>query len=187
MRHSPSPSRHGFTIIELLIVIVVIGVLMTIAAPQLRQMIISNQVRSVTADLVNDLAVARSEAGKLGQRVVLCPTTTQNQALNSIVCAASNNWSTGWIAFVDSTTVDNQRTTSGTPETILRIKEGLPASVSFRTTGAPNFVSFRAIGVMNAAASFTVCPADASYHHLARTVSVTALGKVQSAAGGPCP
>jgi hypothetical protein len=40
---------------------------------------------------------------------------------------------------------------------------------------------------MNAAATFTICPVDSGYYHVARTVTVTALGKVQSAAGGTCP
>lgn len=57
----PRPAR-GFTLVELLIVIAVAGVLVTLAAPSLRDFILLQRLKSVNAQLVTDLQYARSEA-----------------------------------------------------------------------------------------------------------------------------
>ena len=76
----------GFTIIELMIVMVVLAVLIAIAAPSLRTMIVGNAVRSITGDLQSDIAMSRSEASKRSQRVVLCASTNLN------TCTGATSW-----------------------------------------------------------------------------------------------
>jgi prepilin-type N-terminal cleavage/methylation domain-containing protein len=54
--------RRGFTLVELLVVVAVIAVILTLAAPSFRGMIEMQRLRSVTAQLVTDLQFARNEA-----------------------------------------------------------------------------------------------------------------------------
>ncbi len=51
----------GLTIIELMVVLIVAGVVIAIAAPSMRGMIARHRVQSVQADLLTDLQLARSE------------------------------------------------------------------------------------------------------------------------------
>jgi type IV fimbrial biogenesis protein FimT len=56
------PRPRGFTITELLVVVAVTGVLITLAAPSLRDFILLQRLKGVNEQLVTDLAFARSEA-----------------------------------------------------------------------------------------------------------------------------
>jgi len=60
------PGVRGFTLVELLIAVAVIAILMLIAAPSFRDMILMQRLRSITAQLVTDLQFARNEAVSRG-------------------------------------------------------------------------------------------------------------------------
>lgn len=55
-------TRRGFTLVELLIVIAVSAVILVLAAPSMRDLIVMQRLKSTTAELVTDLQFARSEA-----------------------------------------------------------------------------------------------------------------------------
>ncbi|WP_067519329.1 GspH/FimT family pseudopilin [Endozoicomonas ascidiicola] len=69
-------SQKGFTLVELLITMVVLGVLMAIAFPSMQSSIASNRVRSQGQDIVNILNFARSEAISRGADVTVSPQNT---------------------------------------------------------------------------------------------------------------
>ena len=54
--------NHGFTLIELMVVIAVVAVILTLAAPSFYGFILKQRLKSITAQLVTDLQFARSEA-----------------------------------------------------------------------------------------------------------------------------
>lgn len=53
---------HGFTLVELLIVVAVLAVVLTLAAPSFRDMIEMQRLRGTSAQLTTDIQFARSEA-----------------------------------------------------------------------------------------------------------------------------
>ncbi|HRH87956.1 MAG TPA: GspH/FimT family pseudopilin [Rubrivivax sp.] len=68
--HAPIRLRaRGFTIIELMVVIALVGVLIALVAPSLRGMVSAQRVRGVNAELVTDLQYARSEAARRNRDV----------------------------------------------------------------------------------------------------------------------
>ena len=60
------PGDQGFTLVELLIVVAVIAVILVMAAPSFRDMVLMQRLRSITAQLVTDLQFARNEAVSRG-------------------------------------------------------------------------------------------------------------------------
>jgi type IV fimbrial biogenesis protein FimT len=52
----------GLTLIELMVVIALIGVILALAAPSMREMIDMRRLRAINAQLVTDMQFARSEA-----------------------------------------------------------------------------------------------------------------------------
>jgi type IV fimbrial biogenesis protein FimT len=79
-------SIRGFTAVELLVTLTIVGVLLALAAPGLRQMTLNQGVKSAAFDLFSALEYARSEAIKRPSETV----TLKAGA------ASDGAWSTGW-------------------------------------------------------------------------------------------
>ena len=88
-------AQTGFTLLDLLVTITVLGILLGVGIPGFASIIRNNRIASHTNELVGALTYARSEAMKRGEIVTTCPSEDQDE------CAGSNDWSTGWIVFVD--------------------------------------------------------------------------------------
>lgn len=58
----PQPGPRGFTMIELMVVVVLAAVLLALVGPSLRDLIARQRVQGINAELVTDLQYARSEA-----------------------------------------------------------------------------------------------------------------------------
>lgn len=85
---------RGFTLIELMITIVVLAILVALAAPSFRNMILNQQSEAIGEDLVTTFQVARSEAIKRGGFVTVCPSD------DGASCGGS--WGNGLLVIVDS-------------------------------------------------------------------------------------
>jgi type IV fimbrial biogenesis protein FimT len=118
----PSLRRaSGFTLFELVIVIVVVGILVGLGIPSFKYVTVSNRISAEMNTLVGDLRYARSEAIKEGLPVTVCSST------DGTTCAASSTWNTGWIVFVDA---NSNQTFNTNNDTLLRVRAG------FSTTGS---------------------------------------------------
>lgn len=86
---------YGFTLIELMVTLAVFGIVAALAFPgfKLYQQN-SNRVTQIN-DLVATFNLARSEAVKRNLAVSVCASADQT------TCSNDNNWTTGWIVFVD--------------------------------------------------------------------------------------
>jgi len=73
----------GFTLVELLMVIVVLAVIAAIAMPSLEQALVNQRLRAAGTDLMSSLMLARSEAIKRRSVVEVAP-------------LSGNDWRTGW-------------------------------------------------------------------------------------------
>lgn len=60
--HSPRSRVAAFTLIELMIVVALVAIIVTLAAPSFRDMILMQRLRAVNAQVIADVAWARSEA-----------------------------------------------------------------------------------------------------------------------------
>lgn len=94
----PTRSGAGFTLVELLVTVAIVGFLLAIAAPSLRQITINQGIRTASFDLFSALEYARSEAIKRNTTVSVKPDSA---------------WSTGWkVVDASNTTLRSWTATS---------------------------------------------------------------------------
>lgn len=60
------PGLRGFTLIELLIAVAVIAIILVVAAPSFRDLILMQRLRAINAQVVTDMQFARNEAVSRG-------------------------------------------------------------------------------------------------------------------------
>lgn len=97
----------GFTVLELLTVLLLLGITAAIAVPGWQTLIADNRLNVATNALVMNLQRARSEALKRNTVVLVCPGDSH------VGCRTQGNWSEGWLVFVD--TNDNRQVDVGEP------------------------------------------------------------------------
>jgi type IV fimbrial biogenesis protein FimT len=114
--------KQGFTLIELMVTLSVLGILLAVAAPNLQMFVQNSRLTSQTSELVGDLNFARSEAVKRGGTVTICASA------DGATCSGALTWETGWIVFNDG----NADSAVNGADTVLRVTPALGGTNTMR-------------------------------------------------------
>jgi type IV fimbrial biogenesis protein FimT len=176
LKHLPSPLTHpthrqrGFTLVELVVTIALVAILTTLAIPSFSEVLRQWRRDSATRELSTSLQLARSEAVKTSRRLAICPST------DGTGCAATTEWSTGWIVFVDDGATDLSYDSG---ERIIKVASTQGGVATLTSSGSVQILQFLPNGLMGTGTTtFTVTPSGATSATKVDTITVSTVGRV---------
>ena len=173
--------NKGYSLIELLVSLAILGILLAVALPNFQDTIESNVTNSQAKLFMTTLNLARSEAIKRGTNVGICPS---NDGLD---CDAAS-WSTGWAVFVDvNGDADGTDGSIDAGDIVIRVFDALGANSVLTVT--TNYMEYNSLGFSATAGIQTMllCPATNNAAN-ARSVEIGVFGRGRRIEGGlACP
>ena len=153
--------QKGFTIVETMVVVAIIGILAAFAAPAMNQLIRTQKVRSAAYDIYSDLSFARAEAINRGHDILMAS-------------ASGVDWTQGW-ALRDLTTGE-----------VIRQQGKLSSGITF--AGDQGSVTYDRNGRISGTTNvrFNIAPTEAAPDNQKRCVRVSPSGRPNSLTG-VCP
>ncbi|WP_345944596.1 GspH/FimT family pseudopilin [Variovorax sp. dw_954] len=127
---------RGVTAVELMVVLAVVAILATVAAPSFIDLTQRNRVATEVNGFVGDLQFARAEAIRRGETVTVCATS----ATNTAVCGGNNTpWQNGWLIFNNG---NASNITIDTGETVMRRQAKWSGTDTFTASGGLGAITY---------------------------------------------
>ena len=159
----------GFTIIELMLVVSVMGILLAVGLPSLQNTVSRISTNTQAKTLVSSLSFARSEAIKRGGVVSICASS------NGTDCAA-DAWGDGWAVFIDNNgDADGAAGSIDVGDQILRVYQGLGSNSLVFDADIQQFDP-RGFGTNAGVRTFLLCPEDDNAAN-AQSVEISFTGR----------
>lgn len=164
----------GFTLVELLMVLSIIGILLAFGVPSFSEFIKNDRLTTQINTLVGHLAYARSEAVLRAQPVGLCASS------NATSCTGT--WSDGWILYVDA---DSNGGYNAAADTILRVNQDLPRNLTLTSSFGTNFLYDQRGYADTGNGTFSLCD-DRGVAHI-KAISISNTGRVRQVKASETP
>ena len=148
---------QGFSLIELIVAVAILGILTAFAIPSFNETILSFKLRSYANDFVGHAYLARGEAIKINAPVAVCVST------NGTSCSAAGSWKDGWIVL------------SGT--TVVQRHEALAKGYKVTEFSGLKSLIFQPTGIGATQAKFTICRATPAVGSQERVVTISTTGR----------
>jgi type IV fimbrial biogenesis protein FimT len=166
-------STRGFTLIELMVTIAIMSIMVAIGFPSFQTMIASNRLTSTTNAMVSTLQLARMEALKQHEAVVIKPKGD-----------VPDGWAGGWYVFVDKngTTGTGYTPIQDADEPTIATFDALNSTTTVAgvddltaTSTYSDRVSYRPSGRVSSSGHFTFCSTVAKDF---RSVEIAPTGRI---------
>ena len=133
-------TQAGFTLYELLITVLIVGVILTFAVPNMQDFARNSRMTSTANDLHAAFHLARSESSRAKTNITVCASS------NSMTAGADcqGTWNQGYIVFVDT---NGDLSRAGATETVLRAHGPIADGVMLAVADDATFFSFASTGL----------------------------------------
>lgn len=163
--------QHGFTLLELMVTIAIVGIVAAIALWDSSDMLENNRAENYLLELKRNINFARAKATSTDSLIVVCSgETSKIENDQDVTCL--NDWSDG-VVFVFYDNNGNGNYNPGNNDKILRVMAEIPQTSKFTFTG-DNSLIFDASGrVTTNPGIFTYCPNKDNENNKSMEVSVS--------------
>ena len=191
--------QHGFTIYELLITMLMIGIILSIGVPNMSGFMQNSRITGTANDLHASFQLARSEAARSKSNITICASDNSMDA----AAACGGTFNDGWIIFID---LNGDLARGGGGENVLRAHPAIPDTLSIATNAGADYFGFAPsglgrgdVGGVEAVSRARICDSrgnteGAGGNSWARMLVVTPIGRgvvirdiAQIDAAGGCP
>lgn len=172
----PRMHARGFSLVELMVVVVIIAILVGISLPSFRDTFQRNRVATTGNEVIGSIALARAEAIRTTRGGGVCASA------DGATCG--NDWNAGWLVWANQGNVDS---TLDTGDEVIRVVQAHPRmNVSAQTAAgtAVGTIAFDPRGRAVAASRIVLKPTSCQTgKKLQRTMEVNAVGQVKTIEG----
>lgn len=134
-------TQNGFSIYELMITLLIVGIVLTIGVPNLSEFTQNSRISATANDLHSSFLLARSEAARAKANVTICSSANPMAANSNCDGGPFDN---GWIIFVD---LDGDIDRDAANEPVLRSHQPIPDSIDITANGGAAYFSFAPTGL----------------------------------------
>ncbi len=166
-----STPNRGFTLIELMIALGVMGILVSISMPSFQDAAENMATDSQSSVLITTLSLARTESVKRGNDVSICATSSGEDC-------NGGDWSDGWMVFVDANgDADGGQGSVDAGDTVVRI---WTAERGTELTFTTDLMQFDNLGysLVPGIQTFLICPESGNAEN-ARSIEIGAFGRAR--------
>lgn len=158
LKQQPYYKDQGFTLVELVISLVIIGILAAVAIPNFQDALLSSRLRANANKLVSSIYLARGEAIKRNTIITLCASS------NGTSCAGG--WENGWVVL------------SGT--TLISAQNSISSGFKIIEASGLTSLSFQPTSIGSTQATLKVCRLTPSVGAQERVVTISATGRAST-------
>jgi prepilin-type N-terminal cleavage/methylation domain-containing protein len=130
--------QQGFTLYELMITLMVVGIILSLGVPNLRNFTLNSRITGTANDLHAAFMMARTEAAHAKTNVTICASADPMGAAN-----CGGTWDQGYVVFID----DDADQVRDAGEAILRSHPPLDTGVMLRVADAATYFMYAPSGL----------------------------------------
>lgn len=170
-----SKIKNGFSLIELMVTIGIVGIVMSIAIPSFNSMISGDRLVSYRNLLTSDFMLARSKAVESNQSVFLCASSDGSSCTDG-------SYKEGWIIVLD----DNGDNAVTDVDTLFKVQQAITGDIEFKLSDdALSTITIDERGFTpDSTGIISVCDDRGNDH--AKTISISKTGRASRRAKPTC-
>ena len=179
--YGQQPSKvSGFTLIELMVAVAILGVLAALAAPAFNDTIKRYRINAVTDELTASIEVARTEARRRGRTVFLGRHSNASSDCPTPADPTADPWQC-WQISIDQ---NNNQVLDGSEGNAINAAQIFSAAPGYKIQATPNTLSFNRWGqALNSPQLIVYAQSDGVTASVSRTVCISVGGKMITKAG----